>query len=150
MELAAPVAAERDHHQRRRRQPGVLRLGAGEAHDRLHQLVHEAGVGPHGVAARFPAGVPLLERGETFDQRRAKEFQTKPAAILGALCPGLGAPGPAMQLGRHDGPERTSAVRLMSIRTQIYAKGRRVDSTLTACCNRASRTNGRAVGGARG
>jgi len=91
---------------------------ADEAHDGLHQLVHEAGVRAHGVAARFAAGVTLLEGDETVGERCAKEFQTKPAAVLGALCPGLGAPGPALQLGRHDGPERTSAEQLMSIWTQ--------------------------------
>jgi len=104
MELPAPVAAERDDHQRRRRQPGLLGFLADEAHDRLDQLVHEAGVRPHGVAARLAAGVTLLEGDEALGKRRAEEFEPKPAAVVGALCPGLGAPGPAIQLGRHDAP----------------------------------------------
>jgi hypothetical protein len=62
--------------------------------------------------------VALLESVETVGERTTKDVETPAAAILGAVGPGLGAPGPAVELGRHLGAERTSAPRLMSKRTQ--------------------------------
>jgi hypothetical protein len=44
--------------------------------------------------------VARLEPLEAFGERVPEEVQTEPSPIIGALSPGLGAPGPAIQLGR--------------------------------------------------
>ncbi len=118
MELAAPVAAQRDDHVGRGRQARRLGVVARQVGKRRDDVVHEAGVRVDRILARGALGVTLLERLEALGERSTEEVEPAPTPILGALCPGLGAPGPTIELGRHDDAERISPWRLMSMRTQ--------------------------------
>src|SRR5882672_4980405 len=118
MELAAPVATQRDDDEGRGRQTGRLGVGARQVRERRDDVVHEAGVRVDRILAGGALGVTLLERLEALGERSAEEVEPAPAPVLGALCPGLGAPGPTIELGRHDDAERISLRRLMSMRTQ--------------------------------
>ncbi len=118
MELAAAVAAERHQDEGRRRQPCRLRVLARQVRERADEVIHEARVGADGVFARGALGVAPLERLEPLGERAAEKVEPPATPILGALCPGLGAPGPTIELGRHDDVERISPRRLMSMRTQ--------------------------------
>jgi len=118
MELAATVAAERDDDEGRRCEPGCFRVVGDELREGDDDVVHEPRVRAHEVFARRTVRVALLEAVEALGEGAAEKVQPPAAPVLGARCPGLGAPGPTIDLGRHDDAERTSAWRLMSMRTQ--------------------------------
>ena len=108
MELAAPVAAERDDHERGRGLAGGAAVGDAQARQRAHEVVDEARVRPDGLLARRALHVHVLEGFEPLGEDGAEEFEAKTSPILGAVGARLGAPGPAIQLGRHVAAERNS------------------------------------------
>ncbi len=127
LQLAAAVAAERDHDAGR----GVEAVGGGVGDDqrgeRVEDLVDEARVRPDGLLARRAVGVHAFERVEAFGEGGAEELETEAAPILDALGARLGAAGPAIQLGRHRAPSVTSQ--------EEYCQRRRTD---TARCSTAA------------
>jgi hypothetical protein len=62
--------------------------------------------------------VAPLERLEPLAESPAEKVEPPATPVLGALCPGLGAPGPTKELGRHDDAELISPTRLLSMQTQ--------------------------------
>jgi hypothetical protein len=59
--------------------------------------------------------VHQLERVQPLGERGAEVVEAETPAVLGALGPRLSAPGPAIQLGRHDAEERNNRGQRLSI-----------------------------------
>jgi len=108
VQLATSVAAQRDHHERNRRQPGPADVGHDEPGERLHHAVDEAGVRADGFLTRRPLDVHGLEGVQSLGEGAAEEFEPQAAPVLGTFGSRLGAPGAAVQLGRHGGSSLTA------------------------------------------
>ena len=78
-----------------------------EPGERAHEVVDEARVRPDGLPARRALGVHGLQGIEALGENRAEEFEPESSPVLGTLGARLGTPGPAIQLGRHDGQSVT-------------------------------------------
>jgi hypothetical protein len=112
MQLAAAVPAERDDHEGGRRESGRPGVGHDEPGERLHHAVDHPGVRADGLLARRALDVHGLEGFQPLGEDGAEELEPETSPILGSVGSRLGAPGPAIQLARHDGkpssPERVS------------------------------------------
>src|ERR1043166_3592782 len=126
MELAAAVTAQGDDDERGCRQ--TIGVACNELRQRLHEVVHHAGVGLHGLLAGGATGVHDLHGVEPLGEGSTEEVEPESPPVVRAVGLGLGAPGPAIQLGRHDEAERRNPRRILSNRTRTYynAKMRRI------------------------
>jgi hypothetical protein len=102
VQLAAAVAPQRHDDQWGRRQAGAAGVGHDEPGQRLHHGVDEAGVPADRFLARGTLDVHGFEGFQPLGESGAEEFEPKASPVLGTFGSRLGAPGAAIQLGRHD------------------------------------------------
>src|SRR5262245_9458521 len=120
VQLAAPVAAEGDQDERLGGEALVREVGRDQPDQRADQLVDELGVRADGLLTRRAVGVSGLEGFQALGKRGAEEIDPQAAPVRPALGLGFRASGPAIQLGRHDGAERSNAGRRLSNAAQTY------------------------------
>src|SRR5262245_19178874 len=118
MELATAVTAQGDDDERGCRQ--TIGVACNELRQRLHEVVHHAGMGLQGLLAGRPTGAHDLHGVEPHGDGCTEEVEPESPPVVRPVGLGLGAPGPVIQLGRHDEAERSNPRRILSNRTRTY------------------------------